>query len=207
MGSQYKIVELMSSKHPSCWTFAIVNIMKPRFIFIHGNQALSWDFSFAGWLKQELISLGFEVRFETFPDSIIGRKNYWFEFMEEYLKVGENDIIIGWSTGAIAAMKYAESHKIKGSILISPYYTDLGDDLERQSGYFDSPWQWDRIISNQGKIAVIYGDDDPYIPQDEFEFVGDKLNATKIKVVKGEHFIECKEIPGLLGYIKANYQS
>lgn len=179
--------------------------MKPRIIFIHGNQALSWDFAFAKWLKKELVNLGFEVVFETFPDSIIGRKEYWFEFMEDYLKIGKNDLIIGWSTGAIAAMKYAESHRIKGSILISPYYTDLDDELEKQSGYFDTPWQWDSITANQGKIAVVYGDDDPYIAQDEFKFVADKLNATEINIPKGAHFIEWQEIPELLEYVKANY--
>ena len=179
--------------------------MKKRFVFIHGNQAMSWNFAFAPWLKQELEKLGFETSFETFPDSIIGRKQYWFEFMNDYLKINENDVIIGWSTGAIATMKYAETHKIDSSILISPYYTDLDDELEKQSGYFDTPWQWDKIKQNQGKIDVVYGDDDPYIDQEEFEFIADKLDATKIKVAKGEHFIECKELPQLLEYIRTNY--
>jgi hypothetical protein len=179
--------------------------MKPRFVFIHGNQALSWKFSFAPWLKQELEKLRFETSFETFPDSIIGRKQYWFEFMSDYLKVNEDDVLIGWSTGAIASMKYAEAHRIKGSILVSPYYTDLDDELEKQSGYFDSPWQWDKIKVNQDKIAVIYGDDDPYIDQAEFKYVAEQLRATTIEIPGGEHFIERTKIPQLLDYIKANY--
>ena len=54
-------------------------------------------------------------------------------------------MIIGWSSGAVAAMRYAEENKIKGSISISPSYTDLGDDMEKQSGYYDKAWNWEEI--------------------------------------------------------------
>ena len=64
----------------------------------------------------------------------------------------------------------------EGFVLISPCYTDLGDALEKQSGYFDKPWNWESIKSNQQKIALFYGDDDPYIPQDQFEFIASKFN-------------------------------
>lgn len=56
------------------------------------------------------------------PDSVIARSNYWLPFLEEHVKAGENDVLIDWSSGAVAAMRYAETHTIKGSILISPCY-------------------------------------------------------------------------------------
>lgn len=119
--------------------------------------------------------------------------------------MGPSDVIIGWSSGAVAAMRYAENNQILGSILVSPYYTDLGDELEKQSGYYDTPWQWNAIKSNQTKIALINGDDDPFIPQDEFEFISTQLNPTHIKVHNGKHFIERTEFPELLEYIKQTY--
>lgn len=33
-------------------------------------------------------------------------------------------------------------------ILVSAYTTDLGDENERESGYFDEPWQWEKVIKN-----------------------------------------------------------
>ena len=93
---------------------------------------------------------------------------------------------------ALAAMRFAEENKLLGSILVSPSYTDLDDELERQSGYFDKPWQWEKITSNQAKIALIYGDDDPYIPQTEFEFIAKQLHPKVIKVTDGKHFINAK---------------
>jgi len=179
--------------------------MKPRIIFVHGNQAMSWSFGWTPWLKAELKKLGYETFFQTMPDSIIARAEYWLPFLADYAKVGENDVLIGWSSGALAAMRYAETHKIKGSVLISPAHTDLGDELERQSGYFDTPWNWPAIKQNQQKIAVFYGDDDPYISQDEFTFVAEKLQADAHKIAGGKHFIERQEFPELLAYITGAY--
>lgn len=179
--------------------------MKSRFVYVHGNQATHWSFAWAPWLKRELENLGFETFFETMPDSVIARAEYWLPFLKDHVRVGENDVIIGWSSGAVAAMRYAETNKIKGSILISPSYTNLGDELEKQSGYFDHSWQWQAIKANQEKIALIWGDDDPYIPQAEFEFIAKQLQPTQINIAGGKHFIEQAEFPALLAYIKDTY--
>ncbi len=179
--------------------------MKTRIIFIHGNQSTHWSSSFALWLKHELEKLGFETFFETFPDSIIARSEYWLPFLKDHIKAGENDVLVGWSSGAVAAMRYAETNKIKGSVLISPSYTDMGDDLEKQSGYYDKPWDWESIKNNQEKIVLFYGDNDPYIPQEQFEYIASKLNPEVHKIPNGKHFIESNEFPELLDYIKKNY--
>lgn len=179
--------------------------MKPRIIFIHGNQTEHWSYGWAAWLKTELDKLGYETFFETMPDSIIARAEYWLPFLKDYVKAGENDVLVGWSSGAVAAMRYAESNRIKGSVLISPCYTDLGDDMEKQSGYYEKPWQWEKIKTNQRKSALIWGDDDPYIPQAEFDHIAEQLNPTQIKIKGGKHFIERKEFLELLQYIREMY--
>ncbi len=180
--------------------------MKPRFIFIHGNQTEHWSFGWAPWLKAELERLGFETFFETMPDSIIARSEYWLPFIKDHIGAGENDVIIGWSSGAVAAMRYAEEHKIKGSILVSPSYTDLGDELEKQSGYFNTPWNWQAIRANQQKIAMVWGDDDPYISQAEFAVIAEQLKPdTLMEIPEGEHFVERHDFPELLQYIQQTY--
>lgn len=180
--------------------------MKPRFIFVHGNQSTHWSFAWAPWLKAELEKLGFETFFETMPDSVIARSEYWLPFLRNHVKVGEKDVIIGWSSGAVAAMRYAEENKIAGSILVSPCYTDLDDEMEKQSGYYDKPWNWEVIKANQDKIALIWGDDDPYIPQDQFDFIATQLKPVIIKIHQGKHFIERENFPELLQYVKDTYK-
>jgi uncharacterized protein len=179
--------------------------MKPRIIYIHGNGAMSWKFAFSTWLKTELEKSGFETVFETFPDSIIARSEYWLANLKDYINAGEKDVLVGWSSGAVAAMRYAENNKILGSVLISPSYTDLGDELEKQSGYFDKPWEWEKIKNNQKKIALFYGDNDLYIPQEQFKFIADKLKLQIFRIPDGKHFIEFSMFPQVLEYIKKNY--
>lgn len=179
--------------------------MKPRFVYIHGNQSTHWSFAWAAWLKDELEKLGYETFFETMPDSVIARSEYWLPFLKDHVKVGENDVIIGWSSGAVAAMRYAEENILLGSILVSPCYTDLGDDMEKQSGYYDRPWNWGKIKANQQKTALLWGDDDPYIPQPEFEFIAKQLEPEQIKIASGKHFIEQEQFPEVMQYIEQNY--
>lgn len=180
-------------------------LMNQRFVFIHGNQSTHWSFAWTPWLKAQLDSLGCETFFETMPDSIIARAEYWLPFMQDHIQISENDIIIGWSSGAVAAMRYAENHTVKGLALISPSYTDLDDELEKQSGYFNAPWQWDKIKANSQTNALITGDNDPYIPQDEFNSIAKELDPTRIIIPNGEHFIERNEFPELLDYIRSTY--
>lgn len=176
-----------------------------RVIFIHGNGTDHWSGAWCGWLKQELDKMGVENFFETFPDSIMARSEYWLPFLRNYVKTGEGDVLVGWSTGAVAAMRYAEENKIKGSILISPSFTDLGEESERVSGYFDKPWNWEVIKKNQEKITLVYGDDDPYISQEEFEFITSKLSPEVLKLHGAGHFLNQNTFPEIADNLKKNY--
>ncbi|XP_067563433.1 serine hydrolase RBBP9 isoform X4 [Pseudorca crassidens] len=67
-------------------------------------------------------------------DQVTARESIWLPFMETELHCDEETIIIGHSSGAIAAMRYAETHRVCAIVLVSAYTSDLGDDNERASG-------------------------------------------------------------------------
>jgi predicted alpha/beta hydrolase family esterase len=179
--------------------------MKPRIIFIHGNQTNQWSFAWTPWLKEQLEKKGYPTFFETFPDSIIARAKYWLPFLKEHVKAGEDDVLVGWSSGAVAAMRYAETHKIRGSVLIGPCASDLNDALERQSGYFDKPWDWESIKANQRHIAIVYSDNDPFIPQEQFALIRNELDPDVIMLPGAKHFMEQDTFPEVLEYIVKTY--
>lgn len=54
--------------------------------------------------------------------------------MRNELQCDENTIIVGHSSGAVAAMRFAEQYKVSAIVIVSGYTSDLGDDLERASG-------------------------------------------------------------------------
>jgi predicted alpha/beta hydrolase family esterase len=176
-----------------------------RFLYLHGNGTLRWAHSFAPKLKNDLEDLGQETFFETMPDSIVARSKYWMRFLDDEMVVQSDDILIGWSSGAVCAMRYAQTHKLKGLVLIGPHYTDLGEEFEKASGYFDDEWQWGSIKNNVDKILLFHGNDDPYIPTKDFYHIADHIDATRFEIQGGGHFESTKEVPGLIEAIKANF--
>lgn len=177
----------------------------PRIIFIHGNHTMHWRGGWKGWLHDELESRGYQTSFETFPDSINARAKYWLPFLRDYLQAGVDDVLVGWSSGAVAAMRYAERQQVAGSVLISPCHTDLGDAFERRSGLYPKRWDWKAIKSNQARIDIIHGDHDPFIPRREFTYIAQRLEIAPVMIKDGGHFVDQETFPELLGLITDAY--
>ncbi|XP_030050602.1 serine hydrolase RBBP9 isoform X2 [Microcaecilia unicolor] len=87
-----------------------------------------------------------------------------------------------------ARSRYAETHKVYAIILVSAYTSDLGDDNERASGYFNRPWQWEKIKQNCQLIVQFGSTDDPFLPWDEQQAVADGLGADLHKYTDRGHF-------------------
>lgn len=164
---------------------------------------MHWSYAWMPWVKAELEKLGLDVIGETFPDSIIAREKYWIPFLKDYLGADENTIIIGHSSGADCAMRFAEKYKLLGSVLVSPCYTDLGIELEKQSGYFDRPWQWDIIKKSQEWIVQFGSKDDPSIPLEEFRHINKMLGTEYHEFEDRGHFFENQDtFPEIVEVIK-----
>lgn len=161
-----------------------------RIIFIHGNGGGSVNDGWYPYLKAEFQSLGLEVVSRDFPDSDLARASIWLPFLEHELHADRESILIGHSSGAEAAMRYAENHQLLGSVLVSPCYTDLRDPKEKQSGYYDKPWDWEAIKKNQQWIVQFSSIDDPYIPIAEARYVHEKLGTEYYEFTDRGHFID-----------------
>ena len=127
-----------------------------KIIFIHGNGGCSPQDNWFPYLQNELEKLGLAVIARQFPDAKLARSCYWLPFLKNELQADEFTIIVGHSSGALAAMRYAEHNKLLGSILIGAMHTDLGIESEVLSGYFDEPWDWAAIKSNQQWLSLIH---------------------------------------------------
>jgi len=135
-------------------------------ILIHGNGGGTPNDNWFPYVKEELEKLGISVKAPQFPDADLARSSYWLPFLKE-LGADSNTLLIGHSSGAIAAMRYAEEHPVLGSVLVGAYCTDLGYEKEKLSGYFDKPWNWKAIKKNQRWILQFASLDDPWIPIEE----------------------------------------
>ena len=170
-------------------------------ILIHGNGGCTAGDIWLPWLERELTALGIEVINQTFPDNIKARAAIWLPHIES-LGADENTILVGHSSGAVAAMRYAESHRLLGSILVGVCHTDLGDSFEAASGYYDSRWQWDRIRANQQWIAIYNSTDDPHIPVAEARFVAAQLRCSYFEFTDRGHFTGSREFPEVVEFVR-----
>lgn len=163
---------------------------KPRIIIIpgNGNSRIDSDHWYA-WVRDELKGRGYEVVASDMPDPVEAHMNIWLPHIELVYKADKNTIIIGHSSGGVASMRYLENHKLLGAILIGVNYTDLGDEGERESGYYKDVWQWNKIKSNASWIVQFASTDDPYIPIDQPRFIHDQLNTEYYELSDRGHFM------------------
>ncbi len=173
-------------------------------IIIHGKGSGNPNSGWYQHVAKELTKLGIDAIYEAFPEPNTARERDWLPFIAE-LGADENTILIGHSTGAVAAMRYAEENEILGSVLVAPCYTDLDDESERESGYFDRPWDWDAIKKNQSWIIQFSSTDDPLIPIEEARHIHQALDTEYVEFTDRGHFGYPKkmtEFPELVSAVK-----
>lgn len=164
--------------------------MKPRIIIIPGNGGshIETDNWYA-WVRDGLAEEGFVVTATDMPDPVDAHRDIWLPYIENVLKADGNTIVIGHSSGAVAALRYLEKHRLAGAILVGCNYTDLGDAGERAAGWYSDEWQWDKIKANAGWIVQFHSDTDPFIPLAEPQFIQKKLGSD-LRVLPGRgHFM------------------
>ncbi|XP_072032324.1 serine hydrolase RBBP9-like [Amphiura filiformis] len=177
-----------------------------RIVIIPGNGCTStsslFNANWYGWLHSELNKIdNVECILKLMPDPVVARESIWLPYMHDELLCDENTIILGHSSGAEAAMRYAEKYQVKGIIVVSPCVTDLGMANEAASGYYNHPWLWDQMKSNTKFITVIGSSDDPFIPWAEMQQVIDNLQPECHRFDDKGHF-QYSQVPEILEAVK-----
>lgn len=139
-------------------------------------------------VKKELEAANVKVIAEEFPDNDLARESSWLPFLINDLKADENTILVGHSSGAIAAMRLAEKQAILGSVLVGAYHTDLNMVKEKLSGYFDRDWDWKSIKHNQQWVVLFASQDDPWIPIEQPRYIHTQLNCEYHEYKSEGHF-------------------
>ena len=170
-------------------------------ILIHGNGGCEAGDIWLPWVEHELSALGLDVINETFPDNVKARASIWLPHLET-LGADERTVLIGHSSGAVAAMRYAETHRLAGSILVGVCHTHLGDEFEKVSGYYDTPWQWQQIRESQPWVAIFSSSDDPHIPIAEPRFIAAQLRCSHYEFSDRGHFVEQRQFPEVVNVVR-----
>jgi len=164
--------------------------MKPTIILLPGNGGASptRDHWFP-WLINELRQLGFTVVARDMPDPQLAHRHIWLPFIKNELQAGEHSIIVGHSSGGVAALRFLETNRLFGAIVVGVNYTDLGMPDEKEAGWYKDLWQWDKIKQNAVFISHFAGTDDPFIPIEEQRYISQKLGSDYHEFTDRGHFM------------------
>jgi len=158
-------------------------------IILHGIQSHAGD-HWSRWLAHALEERHHSVLMPELPNPIHPDRFEWLAYVKSILdKIPQKNLLmIGHSLGVVTAMDFIEQSdkKIHGLISVSGFADDYGADL---NGYFMRQKELDfsAINDNLVKSFVVYGDDDPYVPQDTLERLATYLNVTPEIIIKGGH--------------------
>jgi uncharacterized protein len=191
----------------------------PKVVIVPGNgctniAASNW-YSF---MQTSLLSSGLcsDVVMMNMPDPFEAKRELWIPFIKDQLIAPQettNAIVIGHSSGAVAAMRLLEDTQLLGCVLVSACHTDMGEASERVSGYYPgwnqgkedpNPWHFDKIRSNASWILQYHSSDDPFIPREQADYVAEQLGAVcEYTCYKDKsHFFSDKDVIPIIEDIK-----
>lgn len=144
------------------------------------------------WLKAQLEEQGHKVfvpRFPTPENQSI--KNWNTALSEQAPHFDKNTILIGHSCGAAYMLNILEVLKepIAQSIFVSGFTEKLGNNYfdNLNEPFINHEFNWEIIKKNAGKITILHGDNDPYIPLVAAQKLADGLNTPLTIITNGGH--------------------
>tara|TARA_R110002050_G_scaffold164392_1_gene294402 strand:- start:371 stop:988 length:618 start_codon:yes stop_codon:yes gene_type:complete len=173
---------------------------KVRVVIVPGNGCTPVDdCNWYSWVAEKLKARcgdKVEIILKDMPDPYGARETEWIPFIEEELIGRETNrdrvILIGHSSGAVAALRLLERGKLGAVVFVSVCWTDLGHKGEAASGYYNRPFDWNTIKENATQRVLFGANDDPFIPWHEQEHVFENIDA-QVHAHHGRgHFMESK---------------
>ena len=141
-----------------------------------------------------------ECDLQDFPDPYRCRESIWMPHVQKLMADHDPSkiVVVGHSSGAACAMRLLEkmgaSNPIAACVLVAAAHTDLGDEDERLSEYFNRPWNWNLMAQGAKNIVLFHGTDDHLIPVNEARHIADKLSSAphfEYREMNGKsHFFE-----------------
>jgi predicted alpha/beta hydrolase family esterase/8-oxo-dGTP pyrophosphatase MutT (NUDIX family) len=160
-------------------------------LIIHGAYG-NPDENWFPWLKKELESLDYNVLVPNFPTPENQSLNAWMEVVEPYLsKLDKESVLVGHSIGAVFLLSILEKleHPAATALFVSGFLHDLGDknfDTINNS-FYNKELDWEKIRNTARYIAVLHGDNDPYVPKSEAHNLAEKLDVQAAIIPEGGH--------------------
>lgn len=153
---------------------------------IQGHAGIHWQ----KWLNDQLAAKGHKVLMPNLPNAEHPDRSEWLRIVKEVIADCDLSdlVIVGHSLGVVTALDFIEQSpaSIKALISVSGFSKDYNAEL---NSYFlkEKEINFEKVRKNLKKAVVIYGDNDPYVPQEILKLLADKLNVKPTIIKSGGH--------------------
>ena len=142
------------------------------------------------WLKSSLEKANIDCIVPSLPTPINQNYKTWKSILNG-INIEKDDMVVGWSTGAIFAVRYLFENKknIKKLITVSGFNNYVGTDPFVDNINKDFFMKDISVAKNVAKEIIGFkSNNDPFITQEALNNFTSALNARTINIENGGHF-------------------
>jgi predicted alpha/beta hydrolase family esterase len=165
--------------------------MMPRVFLIHGFEGTP-NGGWRPWLMGKLAREDIFACALAMPTPDEPKKDAWVaEIARAVGTPDEQTILVGHSLGVPAILRYLETldgKKIGGAVLVSgPIQNSSGESAEKMQTFFESSFDFSKILASSRGFAVIHGDTDRSVPYSQAETIARELSCEVVCIPGGGH--------------------
>lgn len=179
-----------------------------RAVILHGTDGKP-EHNWFPWLKAKLEADGYEVWVPTLPNNHTPNRQVYNDFLFGESWDFADNIVIGHSSGAVSVLNLLMDERcphIKVGVLVGAWARMEDTDLDYEqfkdlfpSGGFD----FDAIKSKASTLLYLHGNDDPYCPLDQAQWLAEQTASDIIVIPNGHHLgKKFPELPQLYDALK-----
>ncbi len=178
-------------------------------VILHGTDG-SPEHNWFPWLKLELEKRGYEVWIPELPGNHTPDRQVYNDFLFSHGWDFSDNLIVGHSSGAVSTLNLLADERcphIKTGVLIGAWSHMEDTDLDREQFKDLFPpdgFDFATIKQNADHLLFIHGDDDPYCPLAQAQWLAEQTGSEIIIVPHGGHLgSKYPQLPELTGALES----
>ncbi|HSX42512.1 MAG TPA: alpha/beta hydrolase [Candidatus Saccharimonadales bacterium] len=180
-------------------------------LILHGTDG-SPELIWIPWLRQKLEAKGYDVWAPLLPENHTPNRQVYNDFLFGSGHDFTDNILIGHSSGAVEVLNLLDDERlshIRMAVMVSPWAGGKPngyDTNEQFENLFPAEgYEFVAMRAKAGKIAFLHGDNDPYCPLEQAQFLAGQLDAPLTVIPNGGHLgKQFTELPELWQIIEPN---
>lgn len=181
-----------------------------RAIILHGTDGMPEE-SWRPWLRRKFEAEGYEVWIPALPENHTPNRELYGDFLFGQGWDFTDNIVIGHSSGAVEVLNLLMDErcpKIHMGIMVGAWAGGVPNGYDKDNTDFENlfppeGFDFERIKSKAEKLAFFHGDNDPYCPLEQAQYLAKSLDAQLSLIPGGQHLgMNLTEFPQLWNILK-----